>query len=189
MNLVDHSKIFPSNCHDLQVIVPIPHPAVTQVVVDARPTHCVEVLMTSTCSSLSVLGPVHLGALLSPLCRVVCQSERVCTRGSPLGSGDYNLCAALCVKVNVCALGWLPLGLGDYNLCATLCVKVNACALRWLPLGSGDYNLCAALCVKANACALRWLPLGSGDYNLCAALCVKANACALRWLLLGSGGL
>ena len=85
MNLVDHSKIFPSNCHDLQVIVPIPHPAVTQVVVDAQPTHCVEVLMTSTCGSLSVFGPVHLGALLSPLCRVVCQSERVCTRVVAIG--------------------------------------------------------------------------------------------------------
>jgi len=71
----------------------------------------------------------------------VCQSECVCTRVVAVGFGDYNLCAALCVKANACALGWFPLGSGDYNLCAALCVKANVCALGWLLLGSGAYNM------------------------------------------------
>src|ERR1700683_1892497 len=98
MNPVDLLELFFLNCHDLKV--KIPHPGVTQVVVDAQPTHCVEVSTKSSCGSLSVLGPFHPGALRSPLCCIVCQSQCACT-WALLGSGGsswgfMSLCHIVC---------------------------------------------------------------------------------------------
>ena len=68
MNSVDDLELFFLNYHDL--IVKVPHPAVTQVVVDTQPTHCVEVVTKRSCGSL-VLGPSHV---LVPRC----VSKRTC---------------------------------------------------------------------------------------------------------------
>src|SRR5882762_3514113 len=67
ISLVDLLGLFSLNHHDLNI--KIPHPTVTQVVVDAQPTYCVEVELTiNTCGSHSVLGPLDLGAFSGPLC-------------------------------------------------------------------------------------------------------------------------
>lgn len=105
MSLVDLLGLFSLNHHDLKV--KIPHPAVTQVVVDAQPTYCVEVELTmNPCGSHSVLGPLDLGAFSGPLCCIVCQSRCECTWASfSVGFGGSIPCAALSVIANVSALG------------------------------------------------------------------------------------
>src|ERR1700683_4156706 len=108
MNLIDLLELFFLNCHDLKV--KIPHPGVTQVVVDTQPTHCVEVLTKSSCGSLLVLGLFNPGALGSPLCRIVCQSQCVCTwallgsGGSSRGFMFMSLCHIVCQSQ--CACTW-----------------------------------------------------------------------------------
>ena len=110
ISLVDLLGLFSLNHHDLNV--KIPHPAVTQVVVDAQPTYCVEVELTmNTCGSHSVLEPLDLGAFLGPLCCmhlgiILCQVR-----------GFYCLCRV--ERHCQCECAWSPfyVGFGVPFLC------------------------------------------------------------------------
>jgi len=97
------------------------------------------------------------GSYLS-LCRVVCQSEHVCTwMIVNSGGSDLSLCRVVCQSEHVCTWMLVDSGGSDLSLCRVVCQSEHVCTWMLVDSGGSDLSSCRVVCQSKHVCT--WITI------------------------------